>query len=260
MECTSDVTAYDDPPPNLEGTFALLIKPGDSQLIRIPESKAESNASNLNAVAELHPNRDLDVRGTLTLTGNLALHGRYQLSEKDPQKQRDWFIQEFGGSIGEGEIRSFSIRGLNNPDTVLALDFGINLKMYARKIGNRFMFVARLLGDTRFDGEPPEKRKLPLFNLTTRTDRDSVRFILPAEFGANVDTSNHTIASKFGAFTDRLIPTHNGILWTSIFTLTKREIPLAEYSDYYDFMTKTNEESGRQLILRTKEPAQSGKD
>jgi hypothetical protein len=249
LECTSDAASFLDPPPNLEGTLALMIKPGGGDLVRIPVSAAAENTSRLKATAEIMSNRDLRLCGSLDQTGNVAFMSRSLLASMDAQQQREWLIHKLSYEAGDVIVHSLSFYGLSNPDTVLSVRFAALLKYYSRRMGNRLVVRPRI-ASVSFDGEPPEKRIMPLLNLTRWTDSDSIRFILPVGFRFSQAEEKRRVDSRFGCFEAEWKPEKNGWIWMSRCVLNAREVSKTEYAEYHDFMNQMSRESEMKLMVQ----------
>ncbi len=252
LECTSDVTPYNDLPESVEGVNVLLVKPDNSELIRTPISPAEANKSKLIAKAKLLFNRTLRIDGVVTYSGNRAIDARGMLKELEKTKQREWFLKSFSMKAGDAKINSFLINALSNPDTVLTIEFSLDLQYYARKAGSRLIIEPRLFHKIYFDGEKPEDRLMSLLNMSRFVDEDSVEFEIPEHLKFKISAKNDTINSQFGEYRSHIISENNKLFWKSSFVSSARDVTLEDYPEYYNYMTKVKEKAQKKVILRRK--------
>jgi hypothetical protein len=250
LECTSDAASIERPPPNLQGVQALILKPGESRLVRIPVQSAEANSSFLSARAELLANRDMRLSGSVVFRGAEALHCRGAFMHMTAAEQRDWLSVRFSAGSGDVTIQELSTEGQENPDTTMILRFKALFKLFSRTAGNRMLFQPRLFHAIPFDGEPPGKRRLPLFNPIRYLDRDSIRFVIPPGFRLQADSLNLVLDSRFGRYQDHCETAGDGFFWSSSFLLRVNEVPLTEYPEYYNFMKKVQSASQKSVMVR----------
>lgn len=182
LECTSDTSPFNDPPASIEGVNVLVVKPDGAKLVRTPLSEARENQSICIARAQLLSDRSLTMEGHVVYTGNRAINMRSFLLNTDAKKQRKIFSRRFAGKGGDVLLEKFQISGLNNPDTTLTIKFRVRIPFFARKAGTRLIIQPRIFHQINFEGEPPEKRTMPLLNLTRFVDQDSIFFKLPQNF------------------------------------------------------------------------------
>lgn len=250
LECTSDVTAFDDPPASIEGVNVLLIKPDGGQLLRTPVSTAEKNRSKLVARAQLFRDRHLRVEGTLMFTGNSAISMRASLSAVDQKEQKEWLVRRFSRKAGDARCTLLTIDNLDDPDSLLTIRFDVDLQYFARKAGNRLIIEPRLFHRWTFDGEDPSCRTMPLLNLTRFVEEDSIVFVLPESFRVRGSTKSDTVRSEFGEYRFDMLPQKGGLLWRSSFTSRARTVPLVDYPDYYDFMSSVGKQASPKVVLQ----------
>jgi hypothetical protein len=253
LECTSDAARYDDPPAWIEGVYALLIKPDSSELICTPLSPAAENQSFFTAKAILHTNQSLKLEGKVIYTGNQAHDLRLYLKDLSSEKRKEWLVRKISRQAGEVRVTSFVVNGLQNPDTVLAVSFNLDLRYYAKRTGRRLIIEPRLFHQIDFDGEKPGKRTLPLYNITRFADHDSIQFIIPFNYRLKNRLEADTVITEFGEYCHRNILTDTGFIWSSTFMLHSREVPLEAYPAYYQFMNHVKKLAQKKLVLEKKE-------
>lgn len=249
LECTSDFSAYNDPPASIEGVNVLVVKPDGGHLIRTPESPASANRSELTGVAELSRDRSLRFQGSLLYTGNLAMDIRALLRDRNEAKRKDWLASRFSAKAGDARCIDLEIENLTDPDMELKLNFTVSLTYFARKAGSRHIIQPRLYHRVYFDGEDPASRTTPLLNITRYTHKDEVKFKIPASWRLRKADSSERVDSRFGEFSYELTGGEGEYLWRSAFVLDAREVPLDDYADYFDFMTKAKKLSDKKLML-----------
>ncbi|RMD86155.1 MAG: transglutaminase domain-containing protein [Calditrichaeota bacterium] len=253
LECTSDTSPFNDPPASIEGVNVLVVKPDGGKLVRTPLSEARENQSICIARAQLLPDRSLTMEGHVAYTGNRAINMRSFLLNTDAKKQRKIFSRRFAGKGGDVLLEKFQISGLNNPDTTLTIKFRVRIPFFARKAGTRLIIQPRIFHQINFEGEPPEKRTMPLLNLTRFVDQDSIFFKLPQNFAPKISSYQDSTVSRFGSYLARWQPHEDGWLWSSSFACTARKISLQDYPEYYQFMTKVVKSSRKKIILRRRQ-------
>ena len=249
LECTSDVTPYNNPPSSLEGVNVLFIKQGESKLIRTPLSIAADNESSLKAKAVLKINRNLHIDGTVTFSGNEAIAMRSRLGTGDKKKQKDWLAHRLSSEAGKTIIKSFEIENLPDLQKKLMVRFSAEIHYFARKVGSRIIFEPRLFHHIYFDGEQPKERTMALFNNYRYTDMDSIEFVLPTNYTIKKTAQTDSVQSKFGKFCYEWTKTSDGLTWNSEFISRAREVPLEDYEDYFKFMNKARKVSEKKFIL-----------
>ncbi|MBN2425858.1 MAG: transglutaminase domain-containing protein [Calditrichaceae bacterium] len=250
LECTSNVTSVDDLHEDIEGIDILLIKPHNSVLIRTPLSRAEMNKSVLKATAQVLPDRSLDLKGKITLTGNQAIQARGFFKTLEDKKKREWIINRLAKGSGNVKINAFTIDSLNNPYSPLYINFEAHLQYFAKKAGNRFIFEPGIYHQVYFEGEKPEKRKMPLLNPSAFTDIDSIYYIFPDGFDVKNEVKIEPVVSGFGRCEMAFSRQENGgALYTSTFNLNDRYIELGEYESYYNFMESCKSEIKAKIVI-----------
>ncbi|KAA3613328.1 MAG: DUF3857 domain-containing protein [Calditrichaeota bacterium] len=250
LECTADVTAFNNPPAGLEGVNILLVKPGSSRLVRTPVSPAKDNKSVFTAHVSLTTARKAKMQGKVVFTGNRAVGARQGLWELDYTKQKKWFANRLAEKAGDVRIDDLAIKNLKTTNRPLEIEFTATLNYFAKKAGSRMIFKPRFFHNIYYDGEAPEKRKMALYNMTRFWDQDSVTFSLPFGYTNQRDIKSDSISSQFGKYFSRMKPEGNNLLWTSTFVSRAREIPLNEYADYHDFMTVVKKQAGTKFVIR----------
>jgi len=249
LECTSDVSAFDNPPASIEGVNVLLIKPAGGELVRTPLSRAEDNKAIFQAKAKLSGDRSLSVAGNIIFTGNQAIWMRARLRDKEETEKEEWLLSRFAHKAGEAQCNAFDVSGLENPDTTLVVNFDVSLKFFARKAGSRFILDPALFHKVYFEGEDPEERTMPLMNLTRYLDQEMVSFEIPRTFYLRSATKGDTVRSAFGIYANNLQPDGDKLVWSSSFTSRAREVSLENYHDYYLFMNAVKKKAAKKIVL-----------
>ncbi|MFH1214444.1 MAG: DUF3857 domain-containing protein [Candidatus Neomarinimicrobiota bacterium] len=249
LECTSDVTSMYDIPDEIEGTNILLITPDGGKLIGTPLSTATMNGSVLTGTATINPDRSLDFNGQVLFTGNQATNMRGLFSDKSMQERREWFINRICQKSGQTQIKSFSLAGLENPDTALAINFSVNMQFYTRKAGSRLLFEPVTFNKIIFDGEEPGKRKTPLLNISPISNTDNICFILPEGYQIKNQIDTDSIRSVFGIYYSNVINQNGQIIWIDNFTCNARYVSLDEYPAYFKFMQDAKKNSNHLIVL-----------
>ena len=249
LECTSDFTSISNFPSNIEGTHILLIKPNNSQLITAPSSRPQENSSVFNANAIIQSDRSLDLSGTLTTHGNIAIELRNLLCSMTDKDRKEWIARKISKKSGDVIITTMGIDSLLNPEFPLIIHFEASLNYFASKAGNRYIFNPTIFHQILFDGEKPDERKMPLLNSTVYTAIDQIHFSFPSGYHLKNSIEPDSVQSPYGMYSK--LSEYNGddFIWTSKFILNKRFISLDEYPGYYDFMEDCKKRSKNQLVL-----------
>ncbi len=252
LECTSDVTSIRDLHENIEGVNVLLVKPDNSKLVKTPQSSASMNASKLKATATIKTNRSLSIKGQISYTGNLAINFRSRFQNMEMTKKKEWLQKKLSANSGEAKIKSFEITGLENPGSPLYVNFSADIKYFARKAGSKLLFLPTIFHSISFDGEEPEKRKMPLLNSTRFTFVDSIDFIFPADFKMKVSSFSDSLVSIFGNFSTNIQEGSGSLQWSSAFNSNVNYVPLEDYPPYYDFMENVKKKTKKKIVLERK--------
>ena len=249
LECTSYVTSVDDLHEDIEGVNILLVKDDQSILITTPVSTAEMNKSVLKAAARILPDRTLNLKGKIILTGNLAIEMRAVLRNTEDKKKKDWIINRLSQGSGNVKIQSFTIDSLNNPYSPLYINFEADLQYFAKKAGNRFILEPGIFHHIVFEGEKPEDRKMPLLNSTTFVNIDSIQYRFPEGYSIKNEVTMEPIVSEFGRCEMGFSRQGNGTLYTSQFALNERYIGLDKYEAFYNFMESCKNNTRIKIVL-----------
>lgn len=249
LECTSDACAYCDPPASIEGTYVLLSMPSGSHLIKVPLSTADRNGSRVWGGAKLLSSGILWFKGYLQYTGNQAIQNRAYLQDCDEKKKREWFMNLLMKNVGNIHLESFEIQDLDNTVGPLILSVSFSLDDYARKVGTRYIFNPRIFNRIEFDGESPDERNMALLNMSRFSTKDDIDFALPLNYHINKEAFSDSLESQFGEYLFQCTPTESGLKWSSSFKLHAREVPLDQYSEYYQFMNEAVSMSNKKLVM-----------
>jgi len=250
LECTSNVTPFNDPPARLEGTSVRVVTSEGGQLARIPVSSASSNSRDMVAHAALGLDRSLSISGTVSYTGNRAMAIRGALTTMDTDNRKRWFRGQFAAEVGEVKLMSLEVRNLSKRDTALIIDYTAVLPYYARKAGPRLIITPVLFADVTFSGEAPELRTRPLLNMTTFASRQTVHIALPDGFAYHNTAADEHVTSRFGELRVVTEPAEDTLIWTSSFRMDARYISLDDYSEYYTYMNRVQDELDKRVVLR----------
>jgi hypothetical protein len=249
LECTSKSTSVDDLHEDIEGVNILLVKDDQSTLITTPVSTAEMNKSVLKAAARILPDRTLNLKAKIILTGNLAIEMRKLLRNTEDKKKREWIINRLSQGSGNVKILSSAIDSLNNPYSPLYINFEADLQYFAKKAGNRFILDPGIFHHIVFEGEKPEDRKMPLLNPTTFVNIDSIQYSFPDGYSIKNEVIMEPIVSEFGRCEMGFSKQGDGALYISQFVLNERYIGIDKYQAYYNFMETCKNNTRIKIVL-----------
>ena len=249
IDCTNDFATIDDMPDWIEGVNALVVTPQGGVLLRTPLSAASDNRSEVNAFATLQDDRNLSIKGQITLTGNLAQDERMLYYDLTQAKREEAFARMFSGRASDVTVNSLGFKDFEDPEKPLTIEFAIVLKHFARRAGSRFIFSPQFISRVSFDGEKPDERTQSLIRYSRYEKSVDVSFKLPAGMTYDKPAQSDSVDSMHGRFAYSLDFANNTLRWKSDYRSNVRDLPLEAYSAYYDFMKDVEKMAGKKVVL-----------
>ncbi|HQU72080.1 MAG: transglutaminase domain-containing protein [Calditrichaeota bacterium] len=254
LECTADLTPYNDPPNSIEGINALLITGDGGRIIRTPESSPGANLWQSRLMGELQRTGDIALSGRISFSGEQALDIRSKLDNLRREKRKDYLRSLTGGELPAFSIDTVAIRNLNtNLTEPLILDYTGQGKHYAKTSGSRIFFNPNILQRHSRDGFPdedPQERRFDYEYPYAYADADTVVLTLPPGYSLERAPDSVRVDNDFATYSTFF---HlEGQTFTHIrkMTLKKRLVPVEHYGEYLSFLKFIAKNDNELYILK----------
>ena len=254
LDCTGAYCPFGELPWQDEGCRSLVVMEDTAALISTPISSAEENTHHRSIHAVLLPEGTLEIKGTISATGNFESYYRGLLNSYDPTEKKEWLRGLIGSYAPNHKLVTSDFEGVPDLDCPFSIGFTAELNGYATTSGNEFLLNLNLL--SRVDAEDiprEEERKYPVDHTYPYATVDELTLDIPEDFVATIVPDDRQLTSPCGSFQTTYHADSSRLTYERSRTVTRRLVLPASFEDYKGFLSKVCAADQSFVVLRRPE-------
>jgi len=239
LDCTCNYCSFGELPWQDEGCQTLVVMEHTGALAKTPTSSAEKNRITRSIQAKLELDGSLEIKGTITATGNYESSYREFLNSLTAIDKREWL----GGLISKHApsytLLDYDFENIPNLGVPLTISFAAKLMKYPTLSADELLLNLNPL--TRVDAQdvPKEKkRQYPVDNQYASTQEDEITLDLPEGFGIRALPDEQDMVLPFGSFQTRYQVDKSQLSYRRVHKVTQRLIQLEDFEEYKAFVDR----------------------
>jgi len=197
---TDSITPIGDLPYYLQGSYGLLVKGAEGDLIKMPETGEEMNKVSRAGTVKLQGDGSIDVSVVRTMTGQAGQIQRHLFKEMGPEKYRKRIEQIIAEDIPGVAFKSLKIADEDAPEKPLSVLYEMRATNYASAMGKLLMFKPTVIGRSEEIHYRKENREYPVDLAMTEAIEDNLTIELPAGFKIDELPDPEKLSTDFGQF------------------------------------------------------------
>lgn len=248
LECTSNISPF-----AYMGTFtqnrnALVVEPNNARLVKTPALQPEEVL--VNNTIHFQPTSNNACVANLTAVMKGRAYERFNsLQENASQHRQEQIIKDIL-LFNNYQVKDWSLEKHKRDEAAITLKAEVELANYLKKYGN--MLVASLSPLPIPNFEKPKERQLPVQLDYPIYQVDTLIYKIPTNYISKAPKSTQ-IDNQYGTYRidHELKDTH--VLVIRSFLLHAGHYPVADYSDFYDFLQQVRLAEREQNVIFKKE-------
>jgi len=249
---TWDLTPFGQVEDNLQGSYALLIEGGDSDVIQIPVMSPELNTIQRTASFQLSADGSLQGKVVDKRFGDLAEQRRYLFTHEDAKQQQEYMDRTLAHDMMAASLTGLKVDNVDDLSKDVTTSYDLQAAHFGTATGPLLMLRPRVLGSyaLNVDRKP---RKIAIDMESTMKATDDYEIALPP--GYVVDELPGAVSEDFGfaAYESKTELHGNSLHYSRTFTMRKVMLPPEKYSDVQKLAAViAADEDGRVVLKREK--------
>jgi len=249
---TWDLTPFGQVEDNLQGSYALLIEGGDSDVIQIPVMSPELNTIQRTASFQLSADGSLQGKVVDKRFGDLAEQRRYLFTHEDAKQQQEYMDRTLAHDMMAASLTGLKVDNVDDLSKDVTTSYDLQAAHFGTATGPLLMLRPRVLGSyaLNVDRKP---RKIAIDMESTMKATDDYEIALPP--GYVVDELPDAVSEDFGfaAYESKTELHGNSLHYSRTFTMRKVMLPPEKYSDVQKLAAViAADEDGRVVLKREK--------
>ena len=244
-------------PNELQDSYGLLITLDSGELVKLP--LLATSANRLLRSTTLSLGADGTIYGTVNEVrwGNPAFALRAILQKRSEADRKKWIENYLAEFLAASTLRAYHIEGLDQPDSILIVQYSFSAASYASTAGNLSLLRLCVLGHKGEDLEDPKanwERKYPVEFASVSAQGDVVDFTLPK--GIKVDELPAPAQLKVGpaSYKSKAEITGEGIHYTRLYQIEAVRLPLDQVKDLQQFYRHIATDERSVAVLKNAPP------
>lgn len=246
LENTSTINPFGYIGSNTQNRYALVIKAGNSTLVKLPALSAEKVLEKKSMVFELNQTGPAKVkihneyRGSdFEIVNGLSSH--LNDDDKDMIIRKSMLFENY-------DVVSWKITKKHRDTASIFLDVDLTLNKLLNQLGNDMYFTLNSTGIPPFTN--PANRKLPVFIPYPVNITDTLVYVLPENYTLKSQMNPVTINSDFGKFELTIIPGEERVTAIKKFELYPGDYTLVQYPEFFRFIDSAQKADKAKIIIK----------
>jgi len=237
--------------------YALLIKKGTTDLMRLPQDDLDPNKNNveLNIDASLMPDRSIKLKVDAEHPGMAGGLIREKFARMTKDQQKNLILDMMGKGVFQNiELTNFDISNISEITAPLKSEYNLESGAFCDKVAGLLIFRVpymtavqqsqAMLSKTRYN-----RLSVKALSSTAPTTQ-KVRMHFPAGWQLIELPENIKITSKYGEYRATFTKTKDGVQIEKYQQFNQDEIPVEEYDAFKAFYFKLLEADGTRMALQ----------
>ena len=245
MDCTSPDYNLGYVPQSDAAKHVLLLTPEGGKIAKTTSYDYNQNLQNRNISFKISEQGNID--GSI-ITDVKNHQARYYFSKlkASVEDQRKTTLKEF--SFSNPNIKSLSYENKKTADLNIIESISLTAENYGTIVGKRLFIPTVPL--ERISLLPKyEKRMFDIQRDYGYTDKDTIRFELPAGFKLESRPKDVAIETQFGTYTSKISIDKSTITIIRIVRINDGSYPASSYAMLYDFYKKMSESDNSKIVI-----------
>ncbi|MBL7977349.1 MAG: DUF3857 domain-containing protein [Bacteroidetes Order II. Incertae sedis bacterium] len=248
LEATSNTLPFGWLSDFTENRYALLLKSGESRLIRTPKTTASQNRQSIEAQITFDKTGNATQNVQLTASGNQAADLRSLLRGKSVKEFTEWF-QAWSG-IRAPKILASEFSSANNTDSLLHFSVKIESNGFINGTGTRIFLRPNAFNQRKFAPEKVQNRKTPVRLSYPYRDEDVIRYQMPSGYALEALPAPISISMDFGRYEARITTEENGFVYRRMIELYPYQMEPSAYEALRQFFQKVVHADATHVVLK----------
>jgi hypothetical protein len=236
-----------------QGASALVVRPGEGELVVIPESAAEENVASTRWEIKLNSDGSAAGRLSLAATGQEELAFRASLTGLKPQRRREalagyltsWFINP--------DLVRSEFDGFDEKDSSISIEADFLSGGYGVVQGEELFLPVNLNTQNYLSIMfPSEQRANPVLFDYRFKNEDQIRIVIPPQFEIERLPGAVRLDEPFGLFESTCSIEQDTIIHNRLFVRRQLLVPAEQYPQLKEFYDRAAQEDDARIILRRK--------
>ncbi|HZS47448.1 MAG TPA: DUF3857 and transglutaminase domain-containing protein [Blastocatellia bacterium] len=232
---TDSITPVGDLPYYLQGSYGLLVKGNEGNIVKMPETGDEANKLSRTGSASIDPTGTIQASIRREMTGQLGQIQRQIYSELGPEKYRDRVEAVVSQDIPGVRFKSIRIADQESPDKPLALSYDFQATNYANQMGKLLMFKPTVLGRSEEFSFKQDSREYPVDLEMSEVIEDNIKIEIPQGYKVDELPDPEKVSTEFGQFETSYKIEGQSLLFHRRLALKGVRIPKDKYTELSRF-------------------------
>jgi hypothetical protein len=241
----------------LQGGYALLVRPSDGDLIKLPVLATQTSGVRRLAHYSLSANGALSGEVTDTRYGDSAMYERYAYRDMTKKEDQIKPIEILlGRSVAAYQITKATIGNLDVRDQPFQFKYSFVVPAYAKSAGDLLLVRSRVLGEMSSDVlEKKEPRKYAVEFAGPRKDSDRTEIALPEGYEVEEVPPAMDVEYSFGSYHSKTEVKGNTLVYTRWMEIKEVSVPLEKMEDLRKFYRMIASDERNTAVLKPVEKA-----
>jgi len=253
LDCTAENYAMEVLPAGDRNAPALPIKPGQDELIRLPETVEVEDAVNIVTQASLSESGNLDVSKKFKRSGYFVPSQKRKYRDLSQEMSLKKMKENLESNFSNVTIRELNFEDLDDIKTYLDYSYKFVANDYLVSTGSFNIFKIPFTYNTSSSSYVSyEERKTPIDTWMWKGARDeTIELNLPSTFKLMELPEDVSLDNKFATYTMSFKKVGQKIIVTRNLNVKKEWIEVDEYKEFKEFYNKLVKADSAQLLLKS---------
>jgi hypothetical protein len=255
---TNEVTPFGQIGGYLQANYGLLVTPGVSELVELPQQPTAMNSIQREGKLTLDANGVLKGDVKETRLGDSARDERMRLRSVTKTEDRIKPIENLlGGSLPSFQIEHASVVNVDQTDQPFGFNYTFQSDHYAKTAGDLLLVRPRVLG-SKSSGilETKEPRKFPVEFTGPSRDTDSFEIALPPGYEVDELPPPMDVDYSFGSYHSKTEASGQTLHYTRSMEIKELSVPVSKMDELKKFYRMIATDERNTAVLK---PAATGK-
>ncbi len=234
-----------------QGASALVVKPGEGELVAIPETAEEENVTSTFWEIKLNSDGSSAAHLLLAATGQEELAFRASLAELKPQARREALTGYLSSWFSDPYLVRSEFDGFDEKDSSVSIEADFLSGGYGVAQGEKH-FLPVNLNTQNYLGVmfPHEQRANPVSFDYRFKNQDQIKIVVPTQFEIGELPGAVRLDEPFGLFESTYSAEGDTIIHNRFFVRRQLLVPVEQYPQLKEFYDRAAQEDAARIILR----------
>ncbi|MCH6257573.1 DUF3857 and transglutaminase domain-containing protein [Puniceicoccaceae bacterium K14] len=249
VDPTSELTPIGELPFVEQGGWALVGKPGLSELIRLPEVTPLQNCTKRSVEAELLPNGTLLAIINTTFSGNAGDVERRTFQENGESNYEKLFAKHLASDNSIVKVDLLSVNDNSDSDLTFHTKIACGLPKYSKSMRGKFLvFNPTILGRLKNHPFVKPKRTMPIL-LRPKMLESEAKFHIPEGFKVDEFNESIEIVRDYASYRSSIRIEGNELYFDRKFITNSATVPADAYEDIQAFYNEVITAENSPIVL-----------